>query len=80
MKTIRVYYYAALREQSGLGEEAVQTSASSPEDLYGELALRHGFQLHAHQLKVAVNDDFCDWRTILRDGDRVVFVPPVAGG
>jgi len=27
-----------------------------------------------------VNDEFCDWETPLRDGDLVVFIPPVAGG
>jgi molybdopterin converting factor small subunit len=31
-------------------------------------------------LKVAVNDEFSDWAQTLADGDRVVFIPPVAGG
>jgi molybdopterin converting factor small subunit len=32
------------------------------------------------RLKVAVNDEFRDWDTPLAAGDRVVFIPPVAGG
>jgi molybdopterin converting factor small subunit len=32
------------------------------------------------RLKVAVNDEFRDWDAVLADGDRVVFIPPVAGG
>ena len=28
----------------------------------------------------AVNDEFVDWSTTLNDGDKLVFIPPVAGG
>jgi molybdopterin converting factor small subunit len=31
-------------------------------------------------LRVAVNDEFADWSRPLVAGDRVVFIPPVAGG
>jgi len=31
-------------------------------------------------LKVAVNEEFAAWDRELADGDRVVFIPPVAGG
>jgi len=31
-------------------------------------------------LRVAVNEEFSDWQRPLEDGDRVVFIPPVAGG
>ena len=27
-----------------------------------------------------INDEFCDWSRPLGSGDRVVFIPPVAGG
>jgi len=29
---------------------------------------------------VAINEDFSDWNTPLKDGDELVFIPPVAGG
>ena len=32
------------------------------------------------RVKVAVNDEFREWSAPLRDGDFVVFIPPVAGG
>ena len=48
-------------------------------DLYEELDRRHAFP-PLGRLKVAVNDEFRDWSTPLRDGDMVVFIPPVAGG
>jgi molybdenum cofactor guanylyltransferase len=79
-KAIRVQYFAVLREQAGRREEAIETRARTAADLYEELKHRHGFQLSALQLKVALNNEFSDWQTPLKPGDAVVFIPPVAGG
>jgi molybdopterin converting factor subunit 1 len=73
-------YFAVLREQARCREETVITEAATPAALYAELQTRHGFHLAAGFLRVAVNDEFADWQSSLRDGDRVVFIPPVAGG
>ena len=79
-KQIRVQYYALLREEAGKSEESVGTRAATPRELYEELQARYPFSLAAQMLKVAVNDEFGDWSQRLADGDRVVFIPPVAGG
>jgi molybdopterin-guanine dinucleotide biosynthesis protein A len=79
-RTLRVQYYAILREQAGRSEETLDTTAATPAELYDELRKRHPFQLNPAQLKVALNSDFSDWNTPLRHGDTVVFIPPVAGG
>lgn len=79
-KTIRVQYFAILREQAGRGEDTLDTTASTAAELYDELRTRYPFKLAAQQLKVAVNADFSEWHTPLRHGDTVVFIPPVAGG
>jgi molybdopterin-guanine dinucleotide biosynthesis protein A len=79
-KAIRVHYYALFREQAQRSEEQLETSAQTPAELYTELQARYPFQLTREQLKVAVNSDFSDWNTALRNGDTVVFIPPVAGG
>ena len=79
-RTLRVQYYAILREQAGRNEETLETAAGTPAELYEELRRRHPFQLAAAQLKVALNSEFSDWQTPLRHGDTVVFIPPVAGG
>ena len=79
-KTIRVQYYAILREQAGRSDETLDTSAGTPAELYAELRQRHPFQLGPAQLKVALNSEFSDWQTPLKHGDTVVFIPPVAGG
>lgn len=79
-KTVRVQYYAILREQAGRNDETLDTSAATPAELYAELRRRHPFQLAPEQLKVALNSEFGDWQTPLKHGDTVVFIPPVAGG
>jgi len=79
-KTIRIHYYAALREQRGSENETLTTDAATAADLYHELQDRHGFHLRRDQLKVAINAEFGAWDAALQDGDTVVFVPPVAGG
>ncbi|MCQ8280045.1 MoaD/ThiS family protein [Acetobacteraceae bacterium KSS8] len=80
MITVELRYYAQLREQAGTGGERVSTDAETPAALYDTLRLRHGFSLPRDALKIAVNTAFCSWETRLRDGDVVVFVPPVNGG
>lgn len=79
MTRVHVEYFAILREQAGRDREDVQTSARTAGDLYGELAVRHGFSALS-RVKVAINDEFRDWAAPLAEGDRVVFIPPVAGG
>jgi molybdopterin converting factor subunit 1 len=79
-KTVRIQYYAILREQAGRSEETLDTSAGTAAELYAELRQRHPFQLTSAQLKVALNSEFSDWQTPLKHGDTVVFIPPVAGG
>jgi molybdopterin converting factor subunit 1 len=80
MKTIQIRYYAILREQAGKSAETFVTTAATAAALFAELQARYPFTLAPQQLKVAVNAEFCDWQTSLKDGDSVVFIPPVAGG
>jgi molybdopterin converting factor subunit 1 len=80
MPRLQLRYFALLREEAGRQSEIVETAAATPAELYAELAARHGFRLPASQLRVAVNAAFGDWDRPLRDGDEVVFIPPVAGG
>lgn len=79
-KSLTITYYAILREQRGLSEESIESTAATPGELYEALHAEHGFSLDAHQLKVVINDAFQPWDTPLSPGDQVVFIPPVAGG
>lgn len=80
MITVRIQYFAILREQRGLAEETLATAATTPAALYDELRARHGFTLPGDRIRAAVNDTFVASTAPLRDGDRMVFIPPVAGG
>lgn len=79
-KTLRVQYFALLREQAGRSEETLESTAATPAMLYRELQARHPFRLQKEQLRVAVNTEFSDWQAPLKAGDTIVFIPPVAGG
>ena len=80
MLTVQVQYFAILREQRGVSQEKLATNAASPAALYEELRSRHQFTLPADRVRAAVNDTFVDSAAPLREGDRIVFIPPVAGG
>jgi molybdopterin converting factor subunit 1 len=80
MPSIHIHYYAILRDQRGVTEEELHTDAASPRELYKTLRARHGFTIDPEHLRVAVNDRFAAWDAALQPGDRVVFIPPVAGG
>lgn len=77
---LTVKYFAILKDQSGVDEEVIAGSFASPKELYTFLKNEKGLSFCSSKLKVAVNDDFSDWEAPLKDGDTVVFIPPVAGG
>ena len=80
LKTIHVQYYALLREQRGVNEERLETSANTAIQLYDELQREYKFRLPTNILKVAINDEFAGWNTAIKSGDTIIFIPPVAGG
>ncbi len=76
---IRVRYFASLRDAAGRDEEWVEAPAGL-RALYADLARCHGFALPVERLRVARNGEFAGWDAVLRDGDEIVFIPPVSGG
>jgi molybdopterin converting factor subunit 1 len=80
MITVSIEYFAILREQRGLSRETLSTAAITPGALYDELRTRHAFTLPADRVRAAVNDSFVPNTAALKEGDRIVFIPPVAGG
>ena len=80
MPNISIEYFAILREQRGVSREKLQTDAVTPADLYQGLRAQYGFTLPGDRVRAAVNGAFVESAEPLRDGDEVVFIPPVAGG
>jgi len=79
-KTVKLLYFALLREQRGLSQETLSTSAATVSALFSELNEAHGFSLSPDDLRVAVNGNFTSFSHCLVDQDEIVFIPPTAGG
>lgn len=80
MATLKVLYFASLRDAAGRADETVDTAAADLRALYGTLAARHGFALPVARLRVAVDGAFARWDDAPVEGSEVAFIPPVSGG
>ena len=77
---ITVEYFAQFRDLANCSSEEFDTSAMTATELYQQVAGQYGFELPVDDLKLAVNEEFADWGYQLKEGDTLVFIPPVAGG
>lgn len=81
MIKIEIHYFASLRDDRGCESEVLTVEREiTPEAVYRRLQREHGFRLPNDALRVAVNHEFSDWKTELKEGDELVFLPPMAGG
>lgn len=79
-KTVSVEYFTILRDERGESSETVTTDAETYRDFYDKLKGKHGFSLDSERLMLIVNNSPREWNESLSDGDKVVFIPPIAGG
>ena len=77
---IRVRYFAAFREATGVQSEAIETEAGTIAALFRECQARHPSLEKFPASLAAVNDEMSDWEAAINTGDEVLFFPPVAGG
>lgn len=81
---LSVRYFASIREGLGLGQEAVQTEATTVGALRDELLARGGayaeLLARGRAVRVAVDQQMQDEGAALHDGAEVAFFPPVTGG
>jgi len=77
---IEIQYFASLREQADKNAETFEFQGITAADLYAELLQKYSFTLTEEQLKVAINEEYCAFSTVLNEQDTIVFIPPVAGG
>lgn len=82
--TIKVLYFASLREQVGTSGEDLDVSPTTVAGLRTFLMARGGTWQSAlaqgKALRVAVNQQMAQPTTQVRPGDEVAFFPPVTGG
>ncbi len=78
---IDVGYFAVLKEKAGVDFETVELlSGDTGGSVFERLKAAHDFPLSHTDVRLAVGDEFVDMDTPLNTGDKVVFIPPVAGG
>lgn len=78
--TIKIKYFASLREVTKKEEEILSFENLSALELFQGLHKKYHFPLTEEFIKVAINETYQEWNTPLKKGDTVAFIPPVAGG
>jgi MoaE-MoaD fusion protein len=79
---VRIRLFASLREAVGRSEvELDLPDGATAEEAWERLAAEHaGLAARRARLTAAVNRTYAPFDTPLREGDELVFVPPVSGG
>jgi molybdopterin synthase sulfur carrier subunit len=84
--SLKLLYFAWLREKAGLGEEdvALPDGVATVADLLDWLESRGGGYAEAFSdrkvVRVAVNQEYVSLEHPVAAGDEVAFFPPVTGG
>ncbi len=79
---VRVRLFASLRERVGRDRLSLELpEGASVEEAWRRLAAEHPALGPARRsLAAAINRRYASFEAALRDGDEVVFIPPVSGG
>ena len=83
--TVKIVFFASLREKLGVNSVDLQISdSSSVSSLISQLADQHSAEwlaiLTAVNIRIAVNQNIISEDISVVDGDVVSFFPPVTGG
>lgn len=80
--TVRVLFFASLREAVGLGEQTVTLAEpSSGTDLLDVLEAEHpALAPFRRSVRLAVNQRYARGEVMLADGDEVALITPTSGG
>ena len=83
--TVKIVFFASLREELGVNSVDLQISGSSSvSSLISQLADQYSAEwlaiLTAENIRIAVNQNIITDDIGVIDGDEVAFFPPVTGG
>lgn len=76
--SIKVRYFASLKERIGRAEDAAVTTAPITARALWRQCVPD--LPPPEQTLVAINLDYADWDSLVNDGDEIAFFPPVTGG
>ena len=78
---VHLLYFAVLHDITGKREEVLEMpEGARPADVWQSLRDRHRELRDYVQPLTAINESYADVDQVLRDGDELAFIPPVAGG
>jgi molybdopterin synthase catalytic subunit len=79
---IRLLFFAVLRDIAGRDEKAIDVpEGTRAGDVWLRLRDRHPeLRDYVQPPMIAVNESYVGAEELLRDGDELAFIPPVAGG
>jgi molybdopterin converting factor subunit 1 len=79
---VRLLFFAVLRDIAGTDATTLSLSdGTSARDVWQSLVREHEkLAAFTHPPMIAINEAYADPDTVLRDGDELAFIPPVAGG
>jgi molybdopterin converting factor subunit 1 len=79
---IRLLFFAVLRDIKGRGEDVVELpEGTRAGEVWRRLRDEHrALRDYVQPPMIAVNESYVGAEELLRDGDELAFIPPVAGG
>jgi sulfur-carrier protein len=79
---IQLLLFAVLKDIVGTDQRALTLpDGSRPADVWQQLRAEHPqLQKYAQPPMTAINETYAKAEAVLRDGDRLAFIPPVSGG
>ncbi|ORU91496.1 MAG: molybdopterin synthase sulfur carrier subunit [Cycloclasticus sp. symbiont of Poecilosclerida sp. N] len=76
--SIKVLYFASLKEVFGHGEERLKTDGlNTVGKVWRQVSKGHDI---SQQVLFSVNQEYAEASSLVKDGDEVAFFPPVTGG
>lgn len=79
---VRIRWFASLRDAAGRTETELELrDGATAEEAWQALAQQTpALATRRPSLAVAVNREYAEFATVLKEGDEVAFIPPVSGG
>ena len=79
---VRIRLFARLRELAGTGDLTRDVGDdATASDAWGVLVREFpALADYSRNVACAVNEEYAQWSSRLKDGDEVAFLPPVSGG
>ncbi len=79
---VRLLYFAVLRDIIGKSEDEMELpEGTRAAEIWNRLRAKHSeLARYERPPMTAINEAYVSLDQLLRDGDEVAFIPPVAGG